>query len=162
MMTKYQCAIAGEGAAMCALAQAGYDVLVQPRAGLPIFDQVARKGPRTLDISVKASQDGGWVLSVRNKGETPLSAIDRWYERQAGAGNADLCNRNLVFILVQFLNVNPGHGPRIYVARPSEIAAHLRALRGGQGSSSLPERLGNKVGAIPQTWVFSQHRIDTI
>jgi len=68
-MTPRQCEIAAESYAACLLAQAGYDVLVQYGANQHHYDLVANKDKRFLPISVKGSQDGGWMLSVRYKKE---------------------------------------------------------------------------------------------
>jgi hypothetical protein len=49
-----------------------------------------------------------------------------------------------VFVFVQFKGVAIGDVPRVYVARPKAIAAHLRGLNGGAGASALPERKGGR------------------
>ena len=68
-MTARQCEIAAEAYTACLLAQCGYDVLVQYGANQPYYDLVADKNDeplkRHLYISVKGSQDGGWMLAVR-------------------------------------------------------------------------------------------------
>ncbi len=79
-MTSRQCEIAAESYAACLLAQAGYDVLVQYGANQPHYDLVADNAVRFLPISVKGSQDGGWMLAVKYKGWGTLiaEAIDSW------------------------------------------------------------------------------------
>jgi Holliday junction resolvase-like predicted endonuclease len=161
MMTPRQCEIAAESYAACLLAQAGYNVLVQYGPHQPQYDLVAEKGERFLPISVKGSQDGGWMLAVRYK-EASLSyheAIDRWLSVQ---------RPDVVFMFVQFIGVTLGTSPRAYVARPPEIAAHLKTQRGGIGYGSLQEDFrrdhpGSKYDhKIPTDWLFNQPRIDAI
>src|SRR5690348_8629047 len=100
-MTPRQCEIAAESYAACLLAQAGYDVLVQYGANQPDYDLVAVKGKRMLPISVKGSQDGGWMLAVRykEKGVTYHEAIERWLSAQRD---------DVVFFFVQFAQVAIG------------------------------------------------------
>src|SRR6185295_4197995 len=131
-MTPRQCEIAAESYTACLLAQAGYDVLVQYGANQPHYDLVAVKAERFLPISVKGSQDGGWMLSVRFKeaGSTYHAAIDNWLKAQ---------RRDLIYIFVQFRKVLLGQAPRVYVARPPEIATHLKSQRHGLGYGSLQE-----------------------
>jgi len=79
-MTPRQCEIAAESYTACLLAQSGYDVLVQYGANQPHYDLMAVKGEdRKLPISVKGSQDGGWMLAVRyvNPGVNYRAAIDK-------------------------------------------------------------------------------------
>lgn len=64
-MTPRQCEIAVEAFTTSVLAQAGYDVLVQYGANQPHYDLVAVKENRILMVSVKGSQDGGWMLASR-------------------------------------------------------------------------------------------------
>ena len=64
-MTPRQCEIAAEAYAASLLAQGGYDVLVQYGAIQPHYDLVANNGSIFLPISVKGSQDGGWMLAVK-------------------------------------------------------------------------------------------------
>jgi Holliday junction resolvase-like predicted endonuclease len=64
-MTPRPCEIATESSTACLLAQAGYDVLVQYGANPPNYDLIADKDKRILKISVKGSQDDGWMLAVR-------------------------------------------------------------------------------------------------
>jgi Holliday junction resolvase-like predicted endonuclease len=159
-MTQRQCEIAAEAYAACLLAQAGYDVLVQYGANQPQYDLVAVKGDRILRVSVKGSQDGGWMLAVRYKeGKGYRSAIDSWLKAQ---------HRELVYVFVQFIGVALGGAPRAYVSRPPDIAAHLRTQRDGKGGASLQEdirrdrprsRYSHK---IPASWAFSRERIDGI
>ena len=92
-MTPRQCEIAAESYAACLLAQAGYDVLVQYGANQPQYDLVAVKGKRFLPVSVKGSQDGGWMLSVKFKEEgiSYHDAIDRWLRRRGRGRDGFVC-----------------------------------------------------------------------
>lgn len=160
-MTPRQCEIAAESYAACLLAQAGYDVIVQYGANQPQYDLVAVKGKRFLPVSVKGSQDGGWMLSVRfkEKGISYHEAIDRWLRVQRD---------DVVFVFVQFISVLLGAAPRVYVARPPEVAVHLKTQRHGAGYGSLQEDFRRDHPSskydhkIPSNWLFTQNRIDSI
>ena len=160
-MTPRQCEIAAESYAACLLAQAGYDVLVQYGANQPQYDLVAVKERRFLPVSVKGSQDGGWMLSVRfqDKGISYHEAIDRWLAAQRD---------DVIFVFVQFIGVALGDAPRAYVARPPEVAAHLKTQRHGAGYGSLQEDFrrdhprSKYDHRIPAEWLFSQRRVDGI
>jgi Holliday junction resolvase-like predicted endonuclease len=160
-MTPRQCEIAAESYAACLLAQAGYDVLVQYGANQPHYDLVANKGSAFLPISVKGSQDGGWMLAVKYKedGATYHDAIDRWLASQ---------RNDVIFLFVQFFGVAIGELPRAYIARPPEIAAHMKTQCHGRGHGSLQEdyrrkRPGSKYDhKVPNEWLFSQKRLEEI
>ena len=160
-MTSRQCEIAGESYAACLLAQAGYDVLVQYGANQPHYDLVAVKRERFLPISVKSSQDGGWMLAVNHlkEGVGYHQAIDAWLSSQRS---------DVVFVFVQFLGVALGTAPRAYMARPREIAAHLKTQCAGRGHGALQEdyrrdRPRSKYDhRIPPEWVFTSERVDNI
>jgi hypothetical protein len=160
-MTPRQCEIAAESYSACLLAQAGYDVLVQYGANQPDYDLVAVKGKRMLPISVKGSQDGGWMLAVRykEKGVTYHEAIDRWFAAQ---------REDVVFFFVQFAEIQVGGVPRAYVARPTAIAEQLKSQRNGEGYGSLQEdRRRYSPGSsfseqLPDIWHFSIKLIDEI
>lgn len=83
-MSPRQCEIAAESYTACLLAQSGYDVLVQYGANQPHYDLMAVKDERILPISVKGSQDGGWMLAVRyvKPGVNYHKAIDQWLAAQ--------------------------------------------------------------------------------
>jgi hypothetical protein len=160
-MTPRQCEIAAESYTACLLAQCGYDILVQYGANQPNYDLVAVKDKKILPISVKGSQDGGWMLAVRykEKGVSYHEAIDRWLANQ---------REDVVFFFVQFSGVAIGDSPRAYVARPNEIAAQLKSQRNGLGYGSLQEdRLRHNPRSsyserIPESWYFSSRRVDEI
>lgn len=160
-MTPRQCEIAAESYTACLLAQAGYDVLVQYGPNQPHYDLVAVKGPRMLPISVKGSQDGGWMLAVRyvREGVGYREAIDEWLSAQ---------RQDVVFVFVQFIHVPLGAAPRVYVARPPEIAEHMKSQCNGRGHGSLQEDYrrdhprSQYDHRIPSEWLFSSNRIDVI
>jgi hypothetical protein len=158
-MTSRQCEIAAESYSACLLAQAGYDILIQYGANQPYYDIVANKDERFLPISVKGSQDGGWMLSVKYKNENNSyhEAIDNWLNAQ---------RNDVIFLFVQFINIRIGESPRTYIALPNEIAAHMKTQCNGRGHGSLQEdyrrdhpgsRYNHK---IPTDWLFTQNRID--
>jgi hypothetical protein len=86
-------------------------------------------------------------------------AISKWLEAQRD---------DLVFMLVQYQKVELGHAPRVYVARPCEIAESLRSHRNGQGHGALQEDWKRNhprsqyIDKIPEGWRFTQKRIDEI
>ena len=158
-MTPRQCEIAAESYSACLLSQAGYDVLVQYGANQPHYDLVAEKDNRFLPISVKGSQDGGWMLAVRYKKESASyhEAIDKWLAAQ---------RNDIVFLFVQFIHVSLGVAPRAYLVKPPEIAAHMKTQCNGRGHGSLQEdylrdhpksKYNHK---IPSEWLFSKERLD--
>jgi Holliday junction resolvase-like predicted endonuclease len=160
-MTSRQCEIAAEAYAACLLAQAGYDVLVQYGANQPHYDLVAVKEKRMLPISVKGSQDGGWMLAVRyvKPGTNYHQAADMWLAAQRD---------DVLFMFVQFIGVPIGGTPRAYIARPPEIALHIKSQRGGKGHGALHENYGeirpNSLydHRIPSDWAFGLNRLDGI
>ncbi len=160
-MSPRQCEIAAESYTACLLAQSGYDVLVQYGANQPHFDLMAVKGERKIPISVKGSQDGGWMLGTnyKNPGVNYHTAIDKWLSIQ---------RNDIVYTFVGFLNVELGQAPRVYIARPPEIAAQLKLRCLGRGHCSLEEDSptfyprSKYKDKIPPEWCYSTARIDTI
>jgi hypothetical protein len=160
-VTPRQCEIAAESYAACLLAQAGYDVLIQYGPNQPDYDLVAVKGDRILPISVKGSQDGGWMLAVKymKRGVTCSEAIDSWCSKQRD---------DIVYIFVQFLNVPIGNAPRVYIATPTQIAAQLKKQRSGNGHGALQEDYqklhprSHYDDRVPEEWKFSVELIDNV
>ena len=160
-MTPRQCEIAAESYTASLLAQAGYDVLVQYGANQPDYDLVANKGDNFLPISVKGSQDGGWMLAVKykNKNNTYHDAINKWLESQRD---------DIVFLFVQFINVSLGDAPRAYLVQPKEIAVYMKTQCHGRGHGALQEDYrrdhpkSQYDHIIPAEWIFTQERIDKI
>ena len=160
-MTPRQCEIAAESYTAYLLARCGYDVLVQYGANQPQYDLVAVKGKRIRTISVKGSQDGGWMIAVKyvKEGVNYHTAIDMWLQAQ---------REDLIYVFVQFLRVELAGVPRVYAAVPSEVAAHMRTQRDGQGHGSLQEdwRRDHPRSKydykLPVGWAFTPDRIDVL
>ncbi len=142
-------------------------MLVQYGANQPYYDLVADKNEESLKrhlyISVKGSQDGGWMLAVRyvKPGVDYRAAIDKWLEEQ-------LKHDDVVFLFVQFMNVALGEPPRVYIARPQEIALHMKTQCNDRGHGSLQEDYqrdhpGSKYShKLPEIWRFSKERLDCL
>jgi len=160
-MTPYQVNVAAEAFASVVMSQAGYDVAMQYGTTQPDWDILATKGTRILKISVKGSQDGGWGLFQSYlENANYHGALDTWHSSQPG---------DLVYLLVQFMEVPLAQAPRCYIARPTEILEHMRTTRGGYGYTSLREKHSWASGLakghtdiIPDGWRVSQSRIDSI
>ena len=160
-MTPRQCEIVAESYTACLLARSGYDVLVQYGANQPHYDFVAVKDKRIILISVKGSQDGGWMLAVRyvKPGVNYRAAIDKWLSVQRD---------DVVYIFVQFLHVPLGLAPRVYVARPPDIAIQLKVQCYERGHGSLQENTprdsprSKYKDIVPPLWSYSSERIDSI
>ena len=160
-MTPYQVNVAAEGFTAFAMSQAGYDVAMQFGTTQPDWDILAIKGQRTLKLQVKGSQDGGWGLFQSYLQNVDYhGALDTWWTKQLS---------DIVYVFVQFKNIPVGASPRCYIARPSEILAHMKTTRGGHADTALHEnhlyRRGIGAGhsdIIPASWLFTQKRIDEV
>jgi Holliday junction resolvase-like predicted endonuclease len=159
-MTPRQCEIAAESYAACLLSRVGYDVSIQYGAHQPHYDLVAEKAKRFLPISVKGSQDGGWMLAVRykNKDRSYHEAADHWLAAQ---------RTDVIFMLVQFESVSMGEAPREYIATPNEIATQLKSRRGGKGNLALqegwaPRKRSKYNHEIPAKWIFNEQRVSDL
>jgi hypothetical protein len=159
--TSYRVGVAAEAIAAAVLAQCGYDISVQYGANQPVYDLVAVKPNRVLQISVKGSKAGGWGLTQNYKrGRTYQAAAAEWLERHGP---------DLVFVFVEYWGVTVGSMPRIYVARAAEVATHLSNACRGRGDTTLMENhawrrgvLKGYVETIPETWKLTQARIDSV
>jgi len=157
----YHVKIAAEAFAAGLLAQTGCDVLVQYGADQPEYDLVASKRRRSIRISVKGSQDGAWgFVQSYKSGASYHEAIERW-AADHGSG--------LVYCFVQFDGVKVGECPRVYLATVREIARHLKAARGGRGTTVMHEQhtytRGVGVGrtdAVPNKWRFTAARLNEL
>jgi hypothetical protein len=160
-MTHRQCEIAAEAYCASLLAQTGYDISVQYGAHQPDYDLVAVKEKKILLLSVKGSQAGGWALAVsyKHKSRNYHEAIEAWCNDQ---------RPDVVFVLVEYRGVQIGIAPRVYVARPPEIAAHMKTQCNGNGHGSLAENWlrdhpkAKRSDMIPKSWLFTSQRIDSI
>jgi Holliday junction resolvase-like predicted endonuclease len=162
-MTSRQTEIAAEAFVASQLARCGYDVLVQYGANQPNYDLIAIKKKQIIPVSVKGSQDGGWALAVSKvkhvknlRGNKYHNAIKLWLKSQ---------RKDVVFFLVQFKSVPMNQPPRFWVARPREIAKHMKSQFNGNGNGALYEdyvrdharsRYSHK---IPSEWAFSAKRV---
>ncbi|HYM07745.1 MAG TPA: hypothetical protein VEU11_14415 [Terriglobales bacterium] len=160
-MTSWHIAVAAEAVAAAQFARCGCDVSVQYGADQPEYDLIAAKGDRMLKVSVKGSQDGSWGLTQSfKKRRSYHGAIDVWLARHGS---------KTVFCLVQFKNVKFDELPRLYLARPGEIAQRLRETAKGRGDTVLYEdhawSRGTGAGTVerlPESWRFSAERLDEL
>ncbi len=160
-MNQFHVAIAAEAYTAGILARLGYDVSVQYGANQPQYDLVVSfdKEDHLIRISVKGSQDGGWVLfaGYKEKSVDNHQAVERWAEKQM---------KGLIYCFVQFKAVDLDSSPRFYFATVPEIVEHMRTTRGGEGNTVLEENATYKRGVakgltdkIPDGWAFSEKRI---
>jgi hypothetical protein len=115
-----------------------------------------------LKISVKGSADGGWGLTQsRLTNANYHAAADAWLARHKA---------HTVLCFVQFKGIVFDAMPRIYLARPIEVAARLKSASGGRGDTILFEdhtRGSRAAGAgsterIPDSWRLTSDRIAEI
>jgi hypothetical protein len=160
--TSWQVAVAAEAFAAAQFARCGFDVSVQYGADQPEYDLIVAKGDRMLKISVKGSQDGSWGLTQSLLQNADYhGAIDRWLERHGS---------RTVFCFVQFKGVGLNEVPRMYIARPCEVAQRMRETAKGLGDTILYENHvwgARAVGAgtverMPESWRFSVERLDDL
>jgi hypothetical protein len=160
--TSWQVAVAAEAITAAQFARCGFDVSVQYGANQPEYDLIVARGERMLKVSVKGSQDGGWGLTQSHLKEANYQgAIDTWLKRHGS---------QTVFCFVQFYGVELLTMPRLYLARPSEVAERLRATSKGRGDSILyedhtwgPRAAGaGTVERIPASWLFTMERIEQL
>lgn len=160
--TSWHVGVAAEAIAAAQFARCGCDVSVQYGANQPEYDLIVARDDRLLKVSVKGSQEGAWGLtqSLLRDGNYH-GAADSWLKRHG---------TNLIFCLVQFQNIQLNEMPRIYLARPSEIAARLKASRSGVGDTILYEdkKWGSRavasgtVDRIPDEWRFTAERLSAL
>lgn len=164
-MNSWQVSVAAEAIAAGQFARAGCDVSVQYGANQPEYDLIVAKGERLMKVSVKGSQDGSWGLVQSDLAKLGKAnyhgAIDAWLNRHGS---------RTVFCFVQFENAKLDEMPRLYLARPSEVAERLKATAKGRGDTILYEKHSwgpRAVGAgtieqIPDNWRFSEERIEQL
>jgi len=159
-MNRQQTAVAAEAFAAGVFAQAGYSVFVQYGANQPGYDfAVISDDRKAMQVSVKGSTDGWWLLTAKEKGKTYQQAYEEWIKK----------NRGLVFCLVQFNGVRAGDMPRMYLATGEEIGQILLTFNFGELNLALTEHYtptkGKNKGkemAIPAIWRMTKDRIDLI
>lgn len=162
VMKSFHVAVAAEAIAAAQFARCGYDVSIQYGANQPEYDLAVIRGERMLKVSVKGSQDGGWGLtqSYMEKGKKDYhGATDKWLARHT---------RRTVFCFVQFEAAPLDAMPRLYLATPAEVAAHLKTCVKGRGETVLHEECvwgprahgSGTVDRIPVIWQFGPARIE--
>ena len=157
-MKPFHVGVAAEAFAAGMFAQAGCDVSVQYGANQPEYDLLISRHDKSLKISVKGSQDGGWGLIQRyKKGRGYHEAIEFWGSRQSA---------HIVYCFVQFKDVGIAQCPRVYLATVEEVIAVMKASRAGVGNTMLLERwaysrgiAAGSVESIPIGWAFSLTRV---
>lgn len=158
-ISKWQTSVAAEALAASLFARCGYDVSVQYGANQPEYDLAVICGESMLKVSVKGSSDGGWGLTQSLLSNANYhGAIDAWLARH---------KPRTVMCFVQFMGVSLDELPRVYLATPAEVAAHLKRCAGGRGDTMLNEeqvwttraKHGGQVDRIPESWKFSAERI---
>jgi Holliday junction resolvase-like predicted endonuclease len=164
-MNSWQVSVAAEAIAAAQFARCGFDVSVQYGANQPEYDLIVARGDRLLKVSVKGSQDGSWGLAQSQlsklRNANYHGAIDEWLRKHGS---------RTVFCFVQFKNAELKDLPRLYLARPSEVAERLKATANGRGDTILYESHAwgvRAVGAgtverIPESWCFSEKRIEEL
>lgn len=161
-MNQFHVGIAAEAFAAGLFARCGYDVSVQYGANQPEYDLAIIRGERMLKVSVKGSQDGGWGLTQNFLENADYHrAIDLWQARH---------RPRTVLCLVQFDGVPVMGMPRVYLASPAEIAAHMKASAKGRGDTILEERktwtsrsqAAGTTDEIPASWHFSPETIERL
>jgi Holliday junction resolvase-like predicted endonuclease len=164
-MNSFQVSVAAEAIAAAQFARCGFDVSVQYGANQPEYDLLVARGERLLKISVKGSQDGSWGLAqseLKKVGNTNYhGAIELWLEKHGS---------RTVFCFVQFKRATLSEMPRLYLARPTEVAERLKATAKGRGDTILYERHewterahgAGTIEEIPAGWMFSEHRIEEL
>lgn len=161
-MNQWHVATAAEAIAAAQFARCGWDVSVQYGANQPEYDLVVVKKTLILKISVKGSQDGGWGL-------TQSYMKDRNYHRAAGLWLARHAS-DTVMCFVQFQGAALDQLPRVYLARPGEVAQRLKEAAGGRGDTVLNEnhtwssraQAAGTTDCIPLSWQFSNQRAEEL
>jgi len=155
-ISNHQISVAAEAFAAGMFAQAGCSVFVQYGANEPGFDLMVSRGHKMLQISVKGSNNGGWILTLKKKDGTYIKALNEWAER----------NKEFIFCLVQFDGVDFGKMPRMYLVEGNVLAIYLETHAYGGVSLSLVENRAPKKGRnkgnlmnIPQDWTMTYERI---
>ncbi len=161
--------LGAECMAAAQFARCGFDVLVQPGRDKSWYDLAVTRAGNLLKVSVKGSEDGRWSLAQSYTRRGPemggsrvdcRGAIDMWLDSY---GSKTIC------CLVQFEDVAIGQLPRIYLAFPHEIAAHMRQALQRTGQCGLFERYewlsesGQlELEMLPLGWRFSMERIQEL
>jgi hypothetical protein len=165
--SSWHIAVAAEAIAAAQFARYGLDVSVQYGANQREYDLIVAHNDRILKVSVKGSQDCGWGLTqtflaqaTKESGRKAdyHGAVDIWLKRHG---------KRTVLCFVQFADVGRDEMPRIYLAKPGEVAQRLHETARGRGDSVLHEKqewgqrayAAGTVDSIPSHWKFSKERI---
>lgn len=158
-MNKHQVSVAAESQTAAVFAQAGYSVFVQYGANQPGYDLAVSDDLKTVLVSVKGSQNGGWILTAKKEEGTYESALAEWRTK----------NSRYLFCFVQYQDVSLGTMPRIHIASGKEVAKHLETAAWGKINLSLIESKtitrGPKKGktqSVPAEWKLSEERIHAL
>jgi Holliday junction resolvase-like predicted endonuclease len=158
-VNQWHVGVAAEAFAAGILARCGFDVSVQYGANQPEYDLIVVKERIPIKVSVKGSQDGGWGLTQSYIKEANYhAAADAWLKKH---------DTRTLFCLVQFKGVSINQMPRIYLAWPEQIAAHLKKVAKGRGETILFEYkewtsrafAAGTIDKIPDEWAFSEERL---
>ena len=160
IVSSWHIGVSAEAFVAAQFARYGIDVSVQYGADQPEYDLIASRGDQILKISVKGSQDGSWGLTQKYmKNGDYHKAIDQWLAAHG---------KKTVFCLVQFMGTEENEMPRMYLARPSDIAEELHKARAGAGDTILREyhewtkqsvAYGTK-DIIPEEWKLTKERAE--
>jgi hypothetical protein len=162
MKNSWQVATAAEAFAAAQFARCGWDISVQYGANQPEYDLVAVDGDRMLKVSVKGSKDGSWGLTQSFIADANYhGAVDAWLLKHS---------KKTVFCFVQFRGVSVSELPRMYLVRPTEVAAWLKAAAGGRGDTIMYEehawtpraRAAGTIDRMPAEWKFTEKRLNEI
>lgn len=162
MKSSWQVSTAAEAFAAAQFARFGWDVSVQYGANQPEYDLVADDGCRYLKVSVKGSRDGSWGITQSHLSDANYhGAADTWLARHSPM---------TVLCLVQFKGVPTTDLPRMYLARPVEIASWLKRAAGGRGDTILYEyhawtaraQAAGTIDRVPEHWRFTTERLDAL
>lgn len=160
--SSWHVATAAEAIAAAQFSRVGFNVAVQYGANQPEYDLMIASNEQMLKISVKGSADGGWGLTQSYIANADYhAAADKWLAKH---------KPHTVLCFVQFKNVPFDALPRLYLARPFEVAIRLKSASGGRGDTILYEeytRGPKAAGAgtlekLPDDWRFSAERIKIV
>jgi hypothetical protein len=163
-ISSHSVGVAAEAIAAAQFARCEFDVSVQYGANQPEYDLIVAREDALLKVSVKGSQDGSWGLTqgfLKKASADYHGAIELWLKRHG---------LQTVFCLVQFKGVTVMEMPRIYLARPTEIAQRLRETAKGRGATILYEEhawgarasAAGTIEQLPKHWTFSAARIEQL
>lgn len=160
--TSWHVAVAAEATAAAQFARCGVDVSVQYGANQPEYDLMVSDGERVLKVSVKGSVTGSWGLTQSYlKQANYHAAVDAWLARH---------RPRTILCFVQFRGTAFSELPRLYLARPREVAKRLKETANGRGDTILFERkewarhahAAGYIDEIPRRWVFTPERLKVL